>query len=138
VATDVIALQATVPAGTVIPNPAVIDLAVGTFQINKIRWRVPPGPRGNLSWWLSMGGVQVLPQSSGNVIVADDEWDDWEIDDLPDSGAWQLSGYNTGTYDHTVYLGFYVTPVSAVLTSDTDLLVGFPVTDDDIATMWLT
>src|ERR1700729_3339055 len=112
-ATDVIALSATVPAGTTFPNAAVIQLPVGTNLVNKIRWRVPPGPRGHLSWFLAMGGVQVLPQVGGGPIIADDEEDDWEIDGLPDSGAWQLIGFNTGTYDHTVYLGFFVTPVQS-------------------------
>jgi hypothetical protein len=138
-ATDVIALSATVPAGTVFPHPAIISLNVGTNLINKIRWRVPPGPRGNLSWYLAMGGVQVLPQSGGGPIIADDEWDEWEIEDLPDSGAWQLIGFNTGTFPHTVYLGFYVTPVVVGGTGNGggNTLTGFPAVEADIATMWL-
>lgn len=134
-ATDVVWLQATVTAGSL---DAVIDLSVGTNQINKIRWRVPPGPRGHLAWFLAMGGVQVLPQAGSTAIVADDEWDEWEIDDLPDSGAWQLIGTNSGTYDHTVYLGFFVTPVQLSGGGGGDILTGFPVTDADVATMWLT
>lgn len=137
-ATDVIALSATVPAQTLFPNFAIIDLPVGTNQINKIRWRVPPGPRGNLEWFLAMGGVQVLPQAGGGPIIADDEFDEWEIEDLPDSGAWQLIGLNTGTFDHTVYLGFYVTPVNAILTGDQGgpIPPGWPLTDADIPTAW--
>jgi hypothetical protein len=137
-ATDVIVLQATVPAGTLFPTPAVVDLPVGTNLINKIRWRVPPGPRGHLSWFLAMGGVQVLPQAGGTAIVADDEWDEWEIENLPDSGAWQLYGFNDGSFDHTVYLGFYVTPITVGDGGGGNILAGFPTSDTDIPGLWLT
>jgi hypothetical protein len=116
-----------------------VSLPVGTFVVNKIRWRVPPGPRGNLGWNLSMGGVQVLPDVAGEYVIADDEYDDWEIDGLPDSGAWQLTGYNTGSYNHTVYLYFFTTPIqlSGSPTLTGDLLSGFPTSEADIPTMWL-
>lgn len=135
-ATSVIALSGTVPAGTPKTSLAVVDLAVGTNLIDTIRWRVPPGPRGNLGWYLSMGGVQVLPDVAGEFIVADDEFDEWSISGLPDSGAWQLTGYNTGSYDHSVYFQFHVTPVQLGVTLTGDILTGFPSSDADLATMW--
>ena len=136
-ATSVIALLATVPAGTAKASPVTIALTLGTNLVDNIHWRVPPGPRGNLGWFLAMGGVRVLPTNAGSFLIADDESDDWAISDLPDSGAWQLVGYNTGAYDHTVYLDFHVTPVQ-LGTTDTggDILAGFPVTEPDILTMW--
>ena len=138
-ATSVTALTATVPAGTPKGSPVTIGLAINPSVVNKIRWRVPPGPRGNLGWNLSMGGVQVLPDVSGEYVVADDEYDDWEIAGLPDSGAWQLTGYNTGAYDHTVYLYFFTTPIQLSVTygGGGDLLAGFPTSESDIPTMWL-
>lgn len=136
-ATSVTALTATVPASTPKATPVTVPLTLGTLLVDEIRWRVPPGPRGNLGWYLAMGGVQVLPQNSGGWIVADDESDDWTISGLPDSGAWQLIGYNTGSYDHTVYLDFHTSPVqlSAVLTGYNG--PGFPLSEADIPTMWL-
>lgn len=135
-AISVTALSATVPAGTAKASPVTIGLAVGTAIVDKIRWRVPPGPRGHLGWSLSMGGVQVLPDDAGAFVVADDEYDDWEIVGLPDSGAWQLTGYNTGTNDHTVYLYFFTTPVQLSITTTGDLLDGFPTSEADVLTMW--
>jgi hypothetical protein len=126
-ATSVIALTGTVPAGTPKASPVTVQLTFGPAYVNKIRWRVPPGPRGNLGWALSMGGVQVMPQVAGEWVVADDEYDDWEIENLPDSGSWQLVGYNTGAYNHTVYLYFFTTPIQlASTTGSGDILAGFP------------
>jgi hypothetical protein len=136
-ATSVIALSGTITAGTPKASPLTVALPVGTNLIDTIRWRVPPGPRGNLGWFLSMGGVQVLPEISGEYIVADNEYDEWSIAGLPDSGAWQVTGYNTGTYDHTVYFQFHVTPVQLGATLTANIDAGFPTSEEQIPTMWL-
>jgi hypothetical protein len=137
-ATSVTFFAATVPAGTIPPATATVTLDVGTNTVNAIRWRVPPGPRGNLGWCLAMGSVQVIPDDAGSFIIADDEEDTWQIDNLPDSGAWELIGYNTGSFDHTVYLGFFTTPVVTATTGGGDITDGFPVVESDFATMWGT
>ena len=137
-ATSVTALAATVPAGTAKSSPTTIGLSITSSTVDRIRWRVPPGPRGNLGWYLSMGGVQVLPDVAGEYVVADDEADDWEIAGLPDSGAWQLTGWNTGQYPHTVYLYFFTTPIQLGTTGLTgDIMAGFPTTEADISTMFI-
>jgi hypothetical protein len=137
-ATDVTALSATITASTPIATPQIVELNIGSVTVNKIRWRVPPGPRGNLGWYLSMGGVQVLPDDKGAYVIADDEYDDWQIDNLPDSGAWELTGYNTGTHDHTVYLYFFTTPIVTSVAVGGDLLAGFPQFDTQIPGLFLT
>lgn len=109
----------TVPAGTPKATPTTIALAVGMATVDRIRWRVPPGPRGNLGWYLAMGGVQVLPQGPGNYVIADDESDYWDLAPLPDEGDWELIGYNTGSFDHAVYLDFFTTPVTVTPTPAT-------------------
>ena len=137
-ATSVTAVTATVPHGTPTTALVTVNLSIVPATVDKIRWRVPPGPRGNLGWYLSMGGVQVLPDVAGEFVVADDEYDDWEIDGLPDSGAWQLTGYNTGSYDHTVYLYFFTTPIQLGTTGLTgDIMAGFPTSEADISTMFI-
>lgn len=137
-ATSVQAFQATVPANTLQANPAVITLNVLPGVIDLIRWRVPPGPRGHLGWVLAMGGVSVIPEQMSTYIVADDEQDEVAVAGLPDSGAWQLIGYNTGGNDHTVYLYFHVTP-TAVAAQVVDVSeTGWPTSDADVPYMWLT
>ena len=115
---------ATVPAATAKASPVTVSLAVGMATVDRIRWRVPPGPRGNLGWYLAMGGQQVLPNGSGNYIVADDETDTWDLSNLPDEGEWELIGYNVGAFDHSVYLWFYTTPIGADSAARTPSLLG--------------
>lgn len=136
-ATTIASFIATIPAGTSPFSPHTVTLDVGTNEVERIRWRVPPGPRGNLGWYLAMGGVQVLPNKNGTAIVADNEWDEWVLDALPDSGVWQLVGYNTGTFDHSVYLEFFTSPVSIPSVVTVDFLAGFPFDDAAVAGMWL-
>ena len=138
-ATSVTELVATVPAGTIPPDFAVIELTIESSSVDAVRWRVPPGPRGNMGWALAMGGVQVIPDDAGSFIIADDEYDTWQIEGLPDSGAWQLIGYNTGTFDHSVYLGFFTTPITqSGGGGGGDILAGFPTSEADIPTVFLT
>jgi hypothetical protein len=85
-----------------------------------------------------MGGVAVIPENTGAFIIADDEQDVFAVSGLPDSGAWQVTGYNTGSFNHTVYLDFHVTPTSVAQQSGGDILAGFPSGDADVPGMWLT
>lgn len=137
-ATSVFAQQATITAGTPLASPMTVDISIPSNQIDIIRWRVPPGPRGNLGWQLTMGGALVIPEQPGTYIVADNEYDDWTISGLPDSGAWQVTGYNTGSNNHTVYLYFHVTPIALVGTTGGDITAGFPQSEADIPTMFTT
>lgn len=107
----VVPFQITIPASTPQATPQVTDLTLPPTVVETVRWRVPKGPRGQMGWALTMGGQWVIPYGTGTYVVADDETDDWTIEGLPDSGAWQLTGYNTGNFPHTVYLYFFTTPI---------------------------
>ena len=134
----VTAFVCTIPAGTAFPATASVALAVPGDTVTSVRWRVPPGPRGHLSWFLAQSGVQVLPGRAGTAVVADDETFVWDTLNLPDSGAWTLVGSNSGSYDHSVYLEFATEAGQAVLVSDPEGPVppGWPLADADIPTMW--
>jgi hypothetical protein len=111
-AAEVREFAAVIPAGTPIGAPAVVDIAFPQRIVRSVGWRVPPGPNGHMGWRLSMGGAQVIPTNLGAWVVASDQADDWPLDGLPDSGAWQVTGYNSGAFDHTVYLTFLLDLVS--------------------------
>jgi hypothetical protein len=137
VATSVTELVATIPAGTIPPAFVTVPLTIESATISGVRWRVPPGPRGNMGWALAMGGVQVLPDDAGSFIIADDEYDTWQIENLPDSGAWQCIGYNTGTFDHSIYFAFFTTPIVTTGGGGGNILDGFPLSEADIPSVFL-
>jgi hypothetical protein len=113
VAAEVRQFAAVIPAGTPSTAPVTADISFPERIVRQVSWRVPPGPSGLMGWRLSMGGVQVAPLPLGSWVVADHAAGSWPLDGLPDSGAWQVTGYNTGTYDHTVYLEFLLDLTSA-------------------------
>lgn len=112
-AIEVRAFQVTIPAGTPITTPFRQSIKFPVRKVDVLEWRVPPGPSGLMGFAVSMGGVNVLPTVPGTYIVADDEHSEWSLTDLPDSGDWQVSGYNTGVFDHTVYLRWLVDRVTS-------------------------
>lgn len=96
----------TIPAGTAKAAPLVSALTMPARIVSAIRLRFPPGPRGMVGVAIGSGGQPVIPWNSGAWIVADDETIPWPLDGQIESGAWQLIGYNLGTYDHTIQVGF--------------------------------
>ncbi len=96
----------TIPANT--PETALYsaDISFPPMVVTEIDIRVPPGPRGKMGFAIGSAGQPVLPYEAGQFIVADDEKIAWPLAGLWDSGSWQLFGYNTGVYDHSVYVTF--------------------------------
>lgn len=96
--------EATIPAGTPLASPWVVDLATDVGAIERIDMLVPAGPHGNLGFALLYGNGQVYPFQSDAWVIADDVTLVWSPDSGLSSGAWSLEGYNLGSYDHTVYV----------------------------------
>jgi hypothetical protein len=138
VATSVSAFIAVIPAGTPPQAMHTVNLNVGPDPVVSIHWRVPPGPRGHLGWFLAQSGVQVLPDQLGTLMVCDGEWDTWDVTGLQESGAWACVGYNTGTQDHSVMLEFSHQAAQAVLADIVEgpIPPGWPLSDADIPTAW--
>lgn len=116
----------TVTNGTPIATPQLTNLAMPARQVERIKVRVPPGPGGTVGFALALSGVPIIPWQSGQWIVADNEVVDLPLEGFPSSGAWQLRAYNTGVYDHTLYVLFYLAlpqlaAAGAVLTQPLDL-----------------
>lgn len=107
--------EVSVPAGTAKASPQVVNLVMPSRIVRSIRWRVPPGPMGLLGWRLTSGGEAVIPANAGEYLVADNESDTLAPEGTIQTGAWQLMGYNTGLYAHTVYLTFGLDPVGVAV-----------------------
>lgn len=98
--------QVSVPAGTSQDDPLVADLDMPARVVRGVRVRIPPGPAGVMGWALGAAGTRVLPVGDGQWIVADNEVIEWPLSGQIDSGAWQLQAYNSGVYDHSLYVTF--------------------------------
>lgn len=107
---QLIGRDVTIPAGTTQAAPLVTDISFPPALVESIRVRVPPGPNGLMGFRVTSGGIPVIPLSGVDWVIANDESFDWRIDGLIDSGAFELTGYNSGVHDHTVYLQFILAP----------------------------
>lgn len=120
------AYSATVPAGTLITAPAEFDLSFDPREVRRIEIDIPPGPRGEVGFYLAVSGQRVIPFNGGQWIVANDEHLGWDTADYPDSGSWQLFAYNTGYYPHTLGVRFHV-DLPAAMTAGNTLTPPIPV-----------
>jgi len=125
--TDAWHFAVAVPAGTQIAAPLVTPTHIPARRITRIHWRIPPGASGFVGFRVSMGGVQVIPQNAGAFIVSDSMQSDWTLAELPESGQWDVTAYNTGAFPHTVY----VTYTGQVITREPDPFRLF--TDDELS-----
>lgn len=98
--------SATIPAGTLTAAPFTQDMSFPARVVDSVEIVVPSGENGFVGWRLENSGVPVIPYDSDEWIVASGENIAWPLDGYITSGSWQLTGYNTGTFDHTVYVRF--------------------------------
>jgi len=108
VSQEIWSFQVTIAAGTAITNPQRTSTTLPTRKVDELEIVVPPGPAGLMGFAVTMGGVNVIPIQSGTYVVTDDEKISWPLTNLPNTGAWQISGYNTGDFPHTIYLRWLV------------------------------
>lgn len=112
-AVEVRSFVVTIPAGTPLAAPVTRNVPFPARVVNAIHWKVPPGPSGLMGWRLAMsGGIAVIP-TGGGWIITDGDSDTWNLTGQPDSGQWQVTGYNTDIYDHSVYLDFLLDMVGS-------------------------
>jgi len=104
----------TIPAGTPKTAPLTVPTVIPTRRVAEIRWLIPPGPSGLAGWRITMGGVQVIPVNLGTWLVRDGHYATAALARLPTSGGWDVTGYNTGKYPHTIYVTFLVEAIRPV------------------------
>jgi len=98
----------TVPAHTLASAPLITATAMPVRKMAAIAWMIPQGPSGMLGWRFSMGGVQVIPANKGSWLIRDGNADGAQLSRLPDSGAWEVTAYNTGNNPHSIYVSYFV------------------------------
>lgn len=105
---EVYPFQVTIPAGTLPTAPYVEAITTPIRIVRRIVIRIPPGPSGFMGFMITANNSPVIPPRAGTWMVMDDQELPIDVVNLIESGAFQVTGYNTGIYDHTVYLWFEV------------------------------
>lgn len=101
----------TVPANTAASAYQTTDITFQPFDVSEIEIVIPPGPAGTVGIVIAASGSQVIPYNPGQWIITDNEIIRWPLEGFHDSGSWQVRAYNTGVFDHTIYIRFLLTPV---------------------------
>ncbi len=112
-AVEIHTLAVTIPSGTTKAGALAFSLPLPPRLVDQVEVQVPPGPRGEVGWALASGGIQMYPIDTGQFVVTDNETVKWPLEQAITSGAWQLLGYNTGQFNHTLYVRFLCRPTSS-------------------------
>lgn len=107
------AFLVTIPAGVAQATPVTIAMPFPDGIVQELDITVPPGPCGNMGFAVSYGGQIIIPRSTGQFIVADDRVFNWPIHNHPTGGKWQIVGYNTDVYQHSLHVEFQVDELPA-------------------------
>lgn len=102
---QIVPYTCTVLLGTPASNPQVFPMQLPVnLDVRWVEWEVPPGPRGDVGFWIGSHGQPIIPYAIGapNWIVTDNRVAHWDLFNLPDSGDWELRAYNTGVKSHTI------------------------------------
>lgn len=105
-AREVRPFQVTIPAGTPITAPVTLDVSFPTRVVVRVEWEVPPGPNGLMGFQVANAGVPIIPADKNRWIVASNASHGWDLHGAITSGSWQIIGYNTGQYDHSIMIYF--------------------------------
>lgn len=115
-ATLVHSFAAVIPAGTPQAAPVTIALPFADALVRQIDIEFPPGPRGTVGVRLTTAGLQVYPVIVGQWLVSDGRVFTFVPPDDTAVSAWNLTGYNTGQYNHTIYALFHADPLGTAAT----------------------
>lgn len=105
-ARDIQSFAVTVPPGGTPAAPQRFAMTMPARIVTEVDIFVPPGPRGEVGFALGAAGSQFIPSNSGGYILTDNQVITWALEDVIESGAWQLVAYNTGLYPHTLQIVF--------------------------------
>lgn len=105
-AVEVRVFDVTLSAQTPKASPVTTPLALPPRTVQGVELVIPDGCSGLVGFRLTMAGTPVIPTNLGAWLISNGEVIRWPLEGYPDSGAWQLQGYNTDLFDHTITVRF--------------------------------
>lgn len=96
----------TIPAGTPKAAPVTVKTPLGNLVVVGIEITVPPGFNGAVGFRFTSGGGPVIPSDPAAWIIASGQDLNWPISGQLSSGAWEVTGYNLGVNDHSLYVRY--------------------------------
>lgn len=105
-AQDIQIFDVTVPRGGSAAAPQVFNIPFPPRIVDTVEFMIPVGVRGTVHFALGMANTRVIPSNQGGYIAGDGEVIRWPLERFPDTGAWQLSAFNTGGFPHTIQIRF--------------------------------
>jgi hypothetical protein len=117
-ATEIHQFSAKIPAGTPSSAPVTINLGQANYEIESVDVEVPPGPSGLMEFCIALSGQQWIPFEMGEFIRWDNRAGSWQTENQTVNGGWEVIGFNTGEYDHTVTVRFHTNPIPDPASTD--------------------
>ncbi|HEU5219175.1 MAG TPA: hypothetical protein VFU23_10980 [Gemmatimonadales bacterium] len=99
----------TIPPGTPQSAPVTVPLPFDDGNVERIELRWPPGPAGLVGLRIRHSSQVVIPYSGTAWIVSNDEPIYWPVEGYPATDKWDVIGYNTGAYPHTIQVRLLIT-----------------------------
>lgn len=90
----------TVPAGTPSTAPLTTSLPWRQGYPERVEIRIPPGPSGLVGVRFLHSGTQIIPRSTDEWLITDNEPVIWPLEGYPYNANWQIQAYNTDIYEH--------------------------------------
>jgi hypothetical protein len=112
-AREVYEFAVTFTIGTTRTSPQRTNVTMPARIVRRVEITIPPGPRGEVGFQLGSNGTAFLPRNTDQFIIGDGAEIGWDLEDQMTSGGWQVIGYNTGQFAHTLYFRFLCDLTSA-------------------------
>lgn len=106
-AREVWQFQVAIPAGTTKAAPLLTPTTLPAREVRRIEWRFPAGCGGLVGFFIGMAKVQMHPLPPGTWVIGDNTSGSWDVTDQPNTGLWQVIGYNTGSSSHTLEIKYH-------------------------------
>jgi len=98
----------TVAANTLTTAPVTTPMVFLQGEVVEIDVKIPPGPSGNVGFFIRAGGTQYIPRTPGKYIIPDNDYLTWPMQNAINSGSWALTAYNTDIYPHLIQVIFQI------------------------------